>query len=374
MARGRKPSASGSKKMKRGNKSGSIFKTKENRRKPWRVQVSLGAVKMADGSYRMKRKTLGYYATEAEAIVELSKYLEGEYSIQETYTFKDIYEMWSKKYFDTLKGNSGERSYSMALNHVAPLWPRNFASLSIQDMRDAIDAPDNSPATKQRIKSMLNMMYDFAVEAEIVPINKARQFSLKGIGKERKKVQKDKIPISLEHISLLKQNEDYGYVRMILIGIYTGFRPSEICMLERQNVHLDENYIIGGMKTEAGENRYVPIHPEIRHIIKYYYNKTTENDKYLIKSLDGLSSISTSMTYDKYRLRFKKAMHRIGADDLYSPHCTRHTFITCAKNNNMDEVALKMIVGHEISDITEKVYTHRDSSYLQNEILKIKYE
>ena len=53
-------------------------------------------------------------------------------------------------------------------------------------------------------------------------------------------------------------------------------------------------------------------------------------------------------------------MNKIGANDLYSPHCTRHTFITMAKKCNVDDNALKMIVGHVINDITEAVYTHRD--------------
>ena len=37
----------------------------------------------------------------------------------------------------------------------------------------------------------------------------------------------------------------------------------------------------------------------------------------------------------------------------------------------MDEYLLKIIVGHEISDVTEKVYTHRSMNELRNEIKKI---
>ena len=43
----------------------------------------------------------------------------------------------------------------------------------------------------------------------------------------------------------------------------------------------------------------------------------------------------------------------------HKPHDTRHTFITKAKESNITEYVLKLIVGHEIQDITEKVYTHR---------------
>lgn len=55
----------------------------------------------------------------------------------------------------------------------------------------------------------------------------------------------------------------------------------------------------------------------------------------------------------------------------HKPHDTRHTFITKAKEVDMNEYILKMIVGHEIRDITEKVYTHRTLDDLKNEMKKI---
>ncbi len=62
------------------------------------------------------------------------------------------------------------------------------------------------------------------------------------------------------------------------------------------------------------------------------------------------------MTYDKYRGRFVKAMKRLHL--IHRPHETRHTFITKAKECHMDEYILKLIIGHSITDITEKTYTH----------------
>ena len=55
----------------------------------------------------------------------------------------------------------------------------------------------------------------------------------------------------------------------------------------------------------------------------------------------------------------------------HTPHDTRHTFITKAKESGVDEYILKLIVGHAIDDITEKVYTHRTLDELKQEIEKI---
>ena len=76
------------------------------------------------------------------------------------------------------------------------------------------------------------------------------------------------------------------------------------------------------------------------------------------------------MTYDKYRGRWKKIMNRFELN--HKPHDTRHTFITKAKNANMNDYIIKLIVGHAITDITENTYTHHTIAELHNEIQKIK--
>ena len=78
------------------------------------------------------------------------------------------------------------------------------------------------------------------------------------------------------------------------------------------------------------------------------------------------------LTYNKYRNRFRKVM---GALDMkHTPHETRHTFITRAKDCNMNESALKKNVGHEVRDVTEKIYTHRTINTLKDEIKKVKFK
>lgn len=75
------------------------------------------------------------------------------------------------------------------------------------------------------------------------------------------------------------------------------------------------------------------------------------------------------MTYDKYRKRFQKVIDRLKLN--HHPHEIRHTFITKAKACGVDGYILKLIVGHSIEDITEKIYTHRTMEQLRSEIEKI---
>jgi integrase len=61
----------------------------------------------------------------------------------------------------------------------------------------------------------------------------------------------------------------------------------------------------------------------------------------------------------------------LGLNPDHRPHDGRKHFVTKAKEYGVDEYAIKYMVGHKILDITEKVYTHRETSWLAREIEKI---
>ena len=152
---------------------------------------------------------------------------------------------------------------------------------------------------------------------------------------------------------------------MILIHIYSGWRPQELAVLKVEDVNLEEGVMIGGMKTDAGKGRRVPIHPLIKDLLV----NRIEDAKKLKSDLvfnDIESQTGIEMTYDKYRRRFTKAMMYLQM--THRPHESRHIFVTIAKSNNMNEYILKLIVGHSITDITEKVYTHRTMEQLKSEM------
>lgn len=156
---------------------------------------------------------------------------------------------------------------------------------------------------------------------------------------------------------------------MILIGIYSGWRPQELAILKVADISLEEDRMTGGLKTKAGKDRNVPIHPIIKPLIEARLTEAKElNSEYLFNDLEGQGG--THLSYDKYRGRFEKAVKRLGMS--HHPHETRHTFITKAKASDMNEYIIKHIVGHSVADLTESVYTHRNFEEMKKEILKIK--
>lgn len=61
----------------------------------------------------------------------------------------------------------------------------------------------------------------------------------------------------------------------------------------------------------------------------------------------------------------------LGINPEHRGHDGRVHFVTVAKKYNLDEYAIKRIVGHAIKDLTERVYTKRSVDWLVQEIDKI---
>ncbi|MCI7768556.1 MAG: tyrosine-type recombinase/integrase, partial [Oscillospiraceae bacterium] len=119
------------------------------------------------------------------------------------------------------------------------------------------------------------------------------------------------------------------------------------------------------MKTEAGKNRCVPIHSRIRPLVEKWYDPDRKQLFY-----DDNGKNGSEMDYGMYYTRFKEIMERLNMDHI--PHEVRHTFITRAKEADLNEYCLKLIIGHNVNDVTERVYTHRTIENLRTEIEKIK--
>ena len=352
--------------MRMGNGDGCFYKVKEKRRKPWRVVVTTNVeYDKSKGKAIQKRKTIGYYATQKEAMEALTQYHKNPYDIDvDKITFSDIYNRWSAEHFEKIVP-SATRTWKSAFSYFSPIHNMQFASIRPNHIEGCIKDADVGGSTKQRMKSLCNMLYRYAIKYDIVTVNYADMCDT--IKRPNPKIIR--IPFSEDEEKKLWDNEMFPFVDMVLIGIYSGWRPQELAVLKIADVDLEKRIYTGGLKTDAGRNRIVPIHSKVYDLVKRNYEKAISmNSEYLFNDENGQQG--TFLTYDKYRGRFNKINNRLHLS--HRPHDTRHTFITKAKSAGMDEYILKLIVGHEISDVTEKVYTHRTLEELKNEMEKIK--
>lgn len=377
-----------SKKRKRRlpNGFGQITKIKgRNLKKPYRAMVTVGIDK--DGKYITKLlKPESYFLTYNDAYAALVEYNKNPYELSSDITIQELYTKWSTEYFKSLSSNSSIRTITSAWNYCSSVKKMRVRDIRARHIKECIEngvveykgeITHPSPGMKSRIKSLFNLMLDYAVEYELTDRNYARTFKIsQDIFEESEKAKCSHISFSDKEMSVLWDNlYKIKYVDLIIIQCYTGFRPQELGLIEIKNVNLTEKYIIGGMKTDAGTNRIVPIHSKIFNLIKTKYEEAiTIGSKFLLNCTDSKTHKDNSykLTYDKYRLRFISVIKELKLNPEHKAHDPRKHFVTMAKKYNVDEYAIKYIVGHSITDITEKVYTDRNIKWLTEEIEKIK--
>ncbi len=368
-----KRSRSQNKRRRLPNGFGQISEIKgRNLRKPFRAMVSVG--KTSTGRIICKPlKPESYFPTYNDAYSALVEYHKNPYDLSPAITIKELYDKWTDAYFKTLKSVSSTRTITSAWAYCSSIYDMRVMDLRARHIKGCIDegralikGEEREPTAgvKSRIKSMFNLMLDYALEYELTDKNYARTFNLSDdIIKEKEDAKRGHIPFKDEEIQILWDHVDTNsYVDIVLIQCYSGWRPQELGLLEIENVNLDEWLFTGGMKTEAGINRTVPIHSKIRPLVeKKYQEAIALGSKYLINCTDARTHRGPlTFTYDKYRTRFTKLVNDLKLNPQHRAHDGRVHFVTAAKKYKVDEYAIKYIVGHEIDEsLLDKVaHTH----------------
>lgn len=329
---------------------GTITKLKQNLRNPYRARKRVGDVLDAKtGKCRSVYRTVGYYPTRKDAL-EALMLDRGVSTTGDIITFRQVYEMWSKEKYPTLTPSS-LHNYINSYKAFEKLWDRPFTALRVGDYETAI--LDRPPTRKQMCRVLLSQLYKYAIRNEITDKNYSSfcDFHIE-------KAKPEKHPFTVQEVEELWRNRGDLWTDLILVGIYSGFRPAELLSLDRTKI--TDGCFVGGVKTENGRNRLVPIHPCILSIVEEYAQKSAD---FCVTGLfveDGGKTI----THDKYKIKFKKIAPN------HTPHETRHTFATYARRSGMDAIMIKRILGHSLNDLTEEVYTHVDADLLKAEMKK----
>lgn len=356
----------------------------KNLRKPFRASVTVG--RTTDGKFiRKLLKPEAFFATYNDAYMALVEYNRNPYDLDLAITVKELYERWTDDYFKTLSAESSARTITSAWAYCSSVYDMRAKDVRVRHIKGCMEegyiivkGEERKPTAgvKSRIKSIFNLMFDYALEYEIVDKNYARMFNISNdIIQEKEEAKRGHIPFTDHEIDVLWDNVDKTkYVDVVLIQCYSGWRPQELGLLKLENVDLKEWVFSGGMKTPAGINRIVPIHPKIRYLVKQRYKEAIElGSDYLINCTDAATHrTGLKFTYDKYRHRFNKIVEKLELNEQHRAHDPRKHFVTIAKRYEVDEYAIKYMIGHQIDDITEAVYTQREISWLREEIEKIK--
>jgi len=353
-----------------------------NLRNPFRAMVSVG--KTDTGRPICKPlKPEAFFPTYNDAYAALVEYNKNPYDLAPSITVKELYERWTEEYFKT-RTDSSARAIDAAWIFCSAVYNMRAIDLRARHIKGCMEEGVGliggkeklaNAVTQSRIKSLFNLMLDYALEYELVERNYARSFTLsEELVKEVKTVKKEHMVFTGEEISLLWEHaETKRLIDAVLIQCYSGWRPQEVCQLEIENIDLDNWTFKGGMKTEAGIDRIVPIHSRIQPLVLRAYKEAEAlGSKYLFNNTYPNSTRKDTMvTYEMYQRRFTQFKNELKLNPDHRPHDGRTHFVTAAKKCGVDEYAIKYLIGHKISDITERVYTQREFDWLREEIEKI---
>lgn len=380
----RKPRNKNNKRRRLPNGFGQISEIKNrNLRNPFRAMVTVG--KTATGRPICKPlKPESYFPTYNDAYAALVEYNKNPYDLEPAITAKELYEKWTEEYFKTLKNDASSRAVTSAWAYCSSVYDMRVMDIRARHVKGCMEEGTAvvrgkkqrpSASMKNKIKSLFNLMLDYALEYEIVKQNYARTFTLTDETiKEIQTVKKEHIPFSDDEIKSLWEHVDDKYCAdVLLIQCYSGWRPQELGLIELVNVDLSNWTFTGGMKTEAGENRTVPIHSKIRYLVERKYKEAEAlESRYLFTYIDPDSNKKNiKLTYNRYQRVFNRIRDELNLNPEHRPHDGRKHFVTAAKKAGVDEYAIKYMVGHKIADITEKVYTTREFEWLREEMEKI---
>lgn len=353
-----------------------------NLRNPFRAMVTVG--KTPDGKPICKPlKPESYFATYNDAYAALVEYNKNPYDLEPSITMQELYDKWLPEYEKTVKSTKSATSawaycsgvYKMRVMDIRARHVKGCMEEGVTVIRGKEQHP--TATMKNQIKSLFNMLLDYALEYELVDRNYSRTFNLtEETVKEIQSVKKEHIAFTDEEMDLLWANASSKQgVDILLIQCYSGWRPQELGLLELKDVDLENWTFQGGMKTDAGENRVVPIHSRIQDLVlRKYQEAEALGSPYLLNWADpnNRNRKNLKLTYARYQKAFERIRDELKLNPNHRPHDGRTHFVTMAKRYGVDEYAIKYMVGHKISDITEKVYTRREFAWLREEIEKIK--
>lgn len=347
--------------MKRPNGSGSVVKLSGKRRKPYAIYITDGVLISPEGKVRQIRKCVGYFEKRTDALNELGKYNTSPTEFiqlkptKKKETFEDVHRL----FLDDLEkrpkklGKSMMQGYAAAYKKFEPLHKMVFEQITVRDYEDIAGQYQNmSPSTMKYMKFLISQMYKTAMRYQIVEKDLSDLLIFHATNENARPHE----TFTENEIDVLWANKSDFEARLLLILIYTGMRVRELLYMRSEDVHIGARYMVGGLKTDAGKNRMIPISDKILPFID-------TSHEYLI------TYHGEALDYDAAYKLLKKYYESIRMYE-HDFHDTRHTCATLMEKAGIIKEHRKLILGHASGDVTDR-YTHVAIEDLVKDINKI---
>lgn len=356
--------------LKRENGSGSIYRRSDRKTRPWIAMTP------------KTQQVIGHYATAQQAKDALDEYRRNP-TDRLNITVQELHDEWEPLGYKD-KSKQLKDCYNAAWGKLKPIYSLKFRELRTAQMQQIIEVwqkerplldETGKPVSKDgvpqvikpqsysslsKIKILLGLLYQYAMQNDIVNKNYAEFLVLpkKEIG----------VKDCFNELELKKIENAVGKVSFadcIYFMCYTGLRITEFLTLNKFSVHEKNGVcaLYGGIKTDAGKNKVVPVHHKIKPIL----------DEWLAKGGQTVFCRPDGTPYSSRNFReycYLPALENIGVRKL-NPHATRRTFATMMSGANVREEDFIAMMGHADYSVDIENYIFQSAEKLQKSIEKI---
>ena len=324
---------------RRGNGQGSVYK----RGKGWMVEVITGW--NLDGT--RIRHTKSGFRTKNDALAYLDDFKKGRIEQKKVCPLSYYYESWAKADMPKLS-RSKQTAYRIAWNKLSAIHNTSVSSLNIVMLRDLVaeEAPTFYPA--RDMKSLLSHLLKLAIADQQITVNMANFITLPDMNESEQK------PWSDSEIKTIwsAYADDNVVAAYLLLMIYTGMMPGELCACTRGMVHLDDRQIVGaGLKTSVRKKTPIVIAEFLVPVIERILTYTEDLPDQKILYTDRWSF------YDAYHLFTQEFNIR----DLPMYSCRHTTATALALGTDVAPSVIQKIMRHAKFTTTQR-YIHADTS------------
>jgi len=218
------------------------------------------------------------------------------------------------------------------------LQSRKITTIALAELQSAVDALETGYYPKRDMKIVMSKIYEYALIHDLCKRNLAEYIRL-----PKNTASKHDAYSEFEKAAIWKDWKDNkGFAGVVLVMLLTGLRPGEARKIRSESVHVEQRYMIGGIKTPAGIDREIPIAEKIVPIIEYFLTNETAR----------LFDYSEKTFYAEWAALVK----RTGIRDLGADSC-RHTWFTNMAESDVQPEVITQTGGHTKLS-TSMLYTH----------------
>jgi len=368
---------------KRDNGSGTIRKVNGANGVRFYAYAPAKYVCDANGKVSCVREALGRFTKRTDARKALEEFALHPVS-KYNYTLEKVYDDWKGPAFADIK-KSTQDNYTAAWNQILAadknLVTRPIRDITTAELRGVLDfwmeqhtitvTKDGVSRTKKlgplslssmtKIKALMTQLYSYAMANNIVDRNYASLVRIPR-GAEGGSIR----AFTDEEFKILEKNWKHTPGGDAVYALcYLGFRVSEFCQLSPGDFDSKSKVLVGGLKTEAGRNRTVPVHQNILPLV----------ERWAAAGHDALYADKKGGPYTKDRFSrnvWKPAIKAMGLPDDLTPHSARHTCATRLSAAGARPEDIQAILGHADYSVTANTYINQDTSTLASSMALLK--